>query len=310
MRLDLGLGLEINKVQQGSGLNPFLSALKAANCVAFYDRTDPDGVVKDENGSESIYWDLMVGSSTYGDEQSSGAIITFAIYKITACQTNFFYTGCQVGDVFPCFVVKTCDINNKVKRVLGNHLVAASQNVYPNSQPLNGVFDGVNDFVRTAPFTLIQPEWIISTIKNITWTNGRYLYDGNSDNSGALFNYPSTPSISMRNNTIAGSNAGLAVNEFKVVRHYIAGANSFLQVDDNAKTTGNSGTNNMGGITIGCKGGITVFSNFEFRAMAILPQAPTTAQEAIIYDYFQKKNSLTTVLNENTILNSGTQLWT
>ena len=71
-----------------------------------------------------------------------------------------------------------------VKEVPTNTLV---QWDLPNSYlPLwsaNGVlFDGANDFLKTAPITYVRPEMIYIVFKQISWTASDMILSGNAPN--------------------------------------------------------------------------------------------------------------------------------
>ena len=46
------------------------------------------------------------------------------------------------------------------------------------------LFDGINDFMKTVAFTLEQPEFIYMIVKQVAWVSGKYLFDGETQNSG------------------------------------------------------------------------------------------------------------------------------
>lgn len=52
-----------------------------------------------------------------GDEIATGTLTADTLYQITATETNHFYTGCAVYDVFTAAGTETCDALNKVKPV-------------------------------------------------------------------------------------------------------------------------------------------------------------------------------------------------
>lgn len=257
--------------------------------VAWYNPLAVGGAVRDINGLESIYWDMMIGSNTMGVEQNNGVIILYAVYKITATQANFFYAGCAIGDVFPCGVVKTCDANNKVQRVLGNHL---TQPVVA-SRPINGVLDGVDDFMKTAPFIFIQPETIYLVAKQITWTAGNRIFDGNADNSGAYYQSAASPALRIYVGTAdICVSYKLPINVFAIHKVVIAGVNSKSQINQDLIYTGTSGAANMGGFTWGAKGAHTAGfrGNIHGKEMLLLPVVDSAPDELKMYNYLYNKH--------------------
>lgn len=262
-------GISVNKIPipfRKSGINwsSYWATLNAdGNTAAFYDRTRNDGVVKDVNGVESIYWDLNVGNKLRGEEQSSGSIIDFAIYEITATQANFFYTGCQVGDIFPCRVVKTCDANNKVRRVLGNHLCQPD----PDRRPVNGVFDGINDYMLALPFSYVQPATIYVVVRNIVHKLNSWIYSGTTLLSPNAINYRSPDEIRYTGDTNIGSRMILRDGVWGIIKGVHNGAGSKTRLNDEDETTGNYGSTEMGGFVLGAnQNGTSKYSNIEFKS--------------------------------------------
>jgi len=243
-----------------------LPLLFDTNSVAFFDRTDPNGVRKDVSNYDEIYWDILTGKNLRGAEQNSGVIVKYAIYEITATQANFFYTGCAIGDVFICETVKTCDVNNKVKRVTGNHLTqpTATKKLY------NGISDAVNDFMKTAPFTLAQPTSVYMYFRANTWINSCYIFEGHNADSGLINQNETTPGIKAYAGTYSGANTGLTIGSFHTLKVVFNGANSLFQVDDGTPTTGNFGAGAMGGFTLSSiTPGTGQFTGIEVEAILI-----------------------------------------
>ena len=56
-----------------------------------------------------------------GAEKSTGTLDIGTLYQITATETNHFYTGCTVGDVWTAAVATELDADNKVKPVIRSY---------------------------------------------------------------------------------------------------------------------------------------------------------------------------------------------
>lgn len=299
--LNICKNISIGSIRQGSLLNQPPAILKDGNTVSRYDRTISSGVVKDANGVESIYWDLMTGNQQRGAEQVSGNIILYAVYEITACQTDFFYAGCAVGDIFPCGVVKTCSATNKVKRVLGNHL---TQPIVAK-RPINGIFDGVDDFMKAASFTLIQPEAIFSVVKVNQFVSNRAIFDGNTNFGGlqnmsgylgAFASDTKTPRATLE--FYAGAypfsnsrNANINIGAKIYLKAVFNGASSEFKIGGHPTLTGNAGSSNMNGLTIGTTGGIGSVTPIHFSEM-IVRKSFVSADETSIKTYLTRKHKL------------------
>jgi predicted GH43/DUF377 family glycosyl hydrolase len=223
------------------------------------------GALRNATGLESIWYDMLRGSTQRGAEQDSGDTIIYAVYEITATQVNFFYTGCAVGDIFPAANIKTCDANNKVKRVLGNHI---TQPDITAKRPKFGTFDGVVQFMRTPLIAdFVQPEFLYIVFRQLSWTDGEPVIDGNTNYSLLLRQASggSTPELEV----YAGESSAkktLPINSFGIVRILVNGANSIFQLNADAAWTGNLGASHAGGLAVGRFAvATTKFGNIEIK---------------------------------------------
>ena len=57
-------------------------------------------------------------------------------------------------------------------------------------------FGGVSDFLKTAGFTLVQPETVYIVMNQVSWTSLDYVFDGNSVNTTRLIQRISSPKLS------------------------------------------------------------------------------------------------------------------
>lgn len=148
--------------------------------------------------------------------------------------------------------------------------------------------DGIRQFMKTAPFTLVQPEFIYMVVKQVSWTVSEAYSDGNTLNSGILFSSGITPNIA----AFAGNqldNVNLAVNTYGIIRILFNGASSKFIVNETTPTTGNLGTNDMGGFTLGANANGGTWSNIEVKEIIIRKSADSAPNEAAIYSYLASK---------------------
>jgi len=181
-----------------------------------------------------------------------------------------------------------------IKEVPANTLVQFDvPNGYRPLWSADGIaFDGTNDFLKTSPFSLAQPEMIYAVMKQVTWTKDDYLFDGNATNGGKLTQDTATPKIGIYSGAYLTGNANLAVNTWGIVRALFSGASSSLQVNETAALTGNAGTAYMGGFTIGARGaGDASFGRITAKEI-IIRKAYNAADDAILYAYLKAKYSL------------------
>lgn len=144
---------------------------------------------------------------------------------------------------------------------------------------LNGkygvTFDGSDDVLETAGFTLTQPWSVLGVFRQVSWTANEYPWDGAGAGGGALYQQTATPRLTMYAGSDGPSSIALPVNRFGVVSALYNGASSRLHVDGPA-ATGNVGTNNPSGWTLGASGTPSGFSNIsgsEFMLYRGIPAA-------------------------------------
>jgi hypothetical protein len=265
--------------------------LSDANKVAWYNPRDALGAVRAESGEENIYWDMLVGGNTISETVlSSGQSVANQVYIIVACTDNFFFTGCKIGDIYICSTPLTLTGSNKLRKYIGNHLA----NGVAGTLPVNGVYDGADDRLRTAPFTLDQPTMIYFLFRQLSWTSTDVVFDGSNTDYGALKQTTATPRLNVSAGTNGSSVDQLPVNQWGIIRVLFNGANSKFIIDDNDPLVGNFGTNKMGGFTIASRGIVSGgrMSNIEFAEAILANAADTEITESRIYNYLIYKKSL------------------
>lgn len=155
-------------------------------------------------------------------------------------------------------------------------------------------FDGSNDYVKSAPFSLSQPVSRYGVIKQISWTAVDYIFDGNSTNFCNLIQQTATPNLDIYAGTANISNAGLAVGVRGVNRAIFNGAASQHGINRAVAVVGNAGANAMNGFTLACRGAADLgFANMEFVETLLRSAADDTALQLRIANYFIAKYRIT-----------------
>jgi hypothetical protein len=146
-------------------------------------------------------------------------------------------------------------------------------------------FDGVDNFLKSAAFTWNQPCFIYMIVKQITWVQYDTLIDGDISFTLCLRQRTTTPTIALRSPNYACLNSDLTLNNWGIIRILLNGASSKIQVDGNAATTGNPGTNSPLGFTVGAVGaGNDNFSNIEVKDIVCV-DIDDAANETEIYNW-------------------------
>ena len=121
------------------------------------------------------------------------------------------------------------------------------------------LFDGSADYFKSASFPLSQPENVYFVGRQVTWTQGEPLMDGNSASESMKIGqgYASagstSPTLSLYSGTDAAENSGLAVKKSGVITAQFNGASSSLRINRGSAVVGNAGTQNAGGIQVGSR---------------------------------------------------------
>ena len=68
------------------------------------------------------------------------------------------------------------------KSGLSHDLLQATGTNQPLWSAAGVLFDGVDNFMQTAPFTFNKPEQLYVVLRQVTWTANRDLWDGNLTN--------------------------------------------------------------------------------------------------------------------------------
>ena len=140
------------------------------------------------------------------------------------------------------------------------HVVQGTDANRPSNVNGEITFNGTSDILKSSTFTLAQPFTVYLWAKTNTHTAGDCLFGGNAVDVLLQQQNPSGD-IQMH----AGSNApsatmGLGV--YKAIACVFNGASSIIHVSSGGSpTTGNSGTNSMGAISLGARGDLSSWAD-------------------------------------------------
>lgn len=141
------------------------------------------------------------------------------------------------------------------------------------------LFDGTADYLKTNAFTLNQPTIVLIAFKQVSWTGNEYITDGNGTSSMTIQQITATPSIRLLASASgAATNGNLAVGSYGVVAAVFNGASSSLQVNLTTPTTGDPGSTNAGGFTLGASAAPSAYSNIQVLECILVPSALSTTQ--------------------------------
>jgi hypothetical protein len=221
------------------------------------------------------YWDL---------DQASGAAAVGAYAGISG--TNTGVTQAPGVNYQEGIVSKWNDLSGN-----NRHLVQATNSKRPGyrTSQVNGkpaiIFPGVSESLKSPAFTLNQPTTVILVMNQITWTNGDTIFDGITGNLGNIFQNAVSPRLTVYAGLSAANNDNLTVGSYGFVLVEFNGASSALQINNTARTTGNAGTANMGGFTIGDYGNAGFASNIGVAEILIYNKILSAGEILLIKSY-------------------------
>lgn len=161
------------------------------------------------------------------------------------------------------------------------HLVQATGTNQPAYSAGVFTFDGADNFMKvTGGFTFNQPVTIYFVGQQVSWTGNDTFFDGNSANTGIIYQTGVTPTIVLYAGANAANTTNLAVATDGVVCAVFNGASSSLRINNNAKTTGNPGAGNMGGFTLGALATPGLHSNTKFEEVILFTGAHTDTEQS------------------------------
>jgi hypothetical protein len=175
------------------------------------------------------------------------------------------------------------------KTLAGHNLLQDTATKYPIWSADGILFDGSNDFLKTATFVYAQPAKIYLVMKQITWTINEVLMDGFGNSTLWLYQRTATPQICINSGSAITNNSNLVLDTWSIVRTLFSGATSTLQVNATAATTGDCGAGNPAGIMFGANAGLTVYGNFQIKEAIFRDIADSATDEATIYAYLKAK---------------------
>lgn len=153
-------------------------------------------------------------------------------------------------------------------------------------------FDGSNDYLKAAPFSLSQPETIYFAGKQVSWASGRNIYDG-----GGAGGHPSvgqrgvSPALTLyAGSADTASNSNLAIGATGLLSSVFNGASSSNRVNGGTAVTGNPGSGASAGFTVAAYStGSGGFANITASEVAIYAEAHNTATQNNLIAYWANK---------------------
>ncbi len=154
------------------------------------------------------------------------------------------------------------------------------------------LFDGAAHYMKTAPFTLNQPETVYLVAKQVSWTISDQMTDGDTSGTMRIFQDTTTPNLGLYAGSLAATNGNLAVGATGVICAQFNGANSLLQINQTAAVAGNAGASNAGGFTLGATAAPGNYTNIQAYEALIYNVAHDAATRANVIRALMSKHGV------------------
>ena len=149
-------------------------------------------------------------------------------------------------------------------------------------------FNGTAAVLKTAAFTLNQPEHVMVVCKHSQPEVTGYIVDGIAGNGMGVYITNAEPNNVRTYGGSFGPTASVVASDWKVIDAVFNGANSKLGVNGGNHATGNVGTNNAGGLTVGAYGGGSVgYLPEDVAGILITNRALTASERASAVQFFK-----------------------
>jgi hypothetical protein len=154
------------------------------------------------------------------------------------------------------------------------------------------LFDGSDDNAKTAGFTLNQPCTYVFAMRQVTWTDGRRVWDGDTVDTAVLYQVSSTPQVNMYAGTNLSLGTGFVLNTFYLWTAIYNGASSLGRRNGSQVATGAAGAGNPGGLRLGSTAIPNNFGNIEVLGGAIYNSELSGANLTNAEKYWKDKFAL------------------
>jgi hypothetical protein len=173
------------------------------------------------------------------------------------------------------------------------HLVQATGSNQPALQTDGSLlFDGATSFMEVG-FTLAQPTMVYILFRQVTWSSGGVVFDGESAaQSGQLVQTSGSPQLNLNAGSAVAANTGLAVNTYGIAACAFNGASSSLGINKGAVVTGNAGTASMSGLNLGGDTNDANFANIQVKEIIMFAGAHGATQQLQVINYLSMVGGL------------------
>jgi hypothetical protein len=148
-------------------------------------------------------------------------------------------------------------------------------------------FNGSQTIGGVGGVPAVSPLSFYIVMNQVSWNSGR-IFDGTTANQGTLFQYDSSPKLSLYEGAhIITSGALVPLNEFMIVRVVFDGASSSIQINNLSAVTGTLNAVNMTNVKLSSGTMVMQIKDFIIRTVNDNP-----SNSLAIYNYLKNLYSL------------------
>ena len=149
-------------------------------------------------------------------------------------------------------------------------------------------FDGSNDYLKAAPFSLPQPISLYLAGSLVSWTLNDYIFNGNAGSTPASAQNPTTPKINSFGGASSIGTISPTIGAPFIGTWVFNGAGQQLRLNRTAAVTGSGGVTAMNGFVLAANETGAAPSNITAQEVVIYSVAHTTAQQDSLIGYFAR----------------------
>lgn len=295
IRLTIGNGTALTNYDTTAGMSAAANTTRTV-VVTYVDgasgslNVTVDGVALGTSVATSKTLTNAATTATFGMANTIGAVFSTSVGSVysmnPSAAAKLSATFVSGGDTYT--VNTSGDLGARISGARDLvQLTQAKQPIYSISGGYAiGTFDGVNDYMKAAPFSLSQPETFYLVGSQITWTSAHYLMDGNTNEANYIRQVTGTPNISLGSNITEFGNTNFVLNIRAVVTAIYNAAASSLQINNGTASTGSPGTVASNGFTLGSLSDGTATCNMTCSEVIVrsVSDATVTSRQIIAYE--------------------------
>lgn len=219
-------------------------------------------------------------------------LITVSVTQSDGIKYFFFDTAHRNGGPhLPAVTFDACFPSLRQSSWSSDYIATTSTPVYPGQ---NGsrvlVFDGSDDYMKTATFPLVQPETVVGVFDATSMTSSAFdVFDGFSNSeSGTLYVFNDPPPSAKLYAGAFSADQALVLGTNYVFVSVFNSASSALTLNSNT-VGGDSGTQSMNGFTVGRRADGSQYFCGNIADLLILNRVLTSAEQSYLVQGLARK---------------------